>query len=199
MGNFRRDNNRFGGRRSGGGGGGFSGRDSGRPTMHRATCSECGDSCEVPFKPTGDKPIFCSQCFKGKGKTDQPRAFGGGRDSRRFDSGDKKMYSAVCSKCGNNCEVPFRPTGDKPVFCSQCFGKDKDKDSGRSPDQSNKQLEMINSKLDKILNMLNLSAPRKPEEKKEEAKKIEKTKTKKAETKVKKTAPAKKAKTKNKK
>ncbi len=26
------------------------------------------------------------------------------------------MHSAVCDDCGKRCEVPFRPTGDKPIF-----------------------------------------------------------------------------------
>ena len=37
------------------------------------------------------------------------------------------MFQATCSNCGNSCEVPFRPNGEKPVFCSPCF----DKTSGR--------------------------------------------------------------------
>ena len=32
--------------------------------MHKATCNECGQACEVPFKPNGRKPVFCSNCFK---------------------------------------------------------------------------------------------------------------------------------------
>ena len=86
MGSYNRDDNRRGGgsnRSFGGnksyGGGRSGGRDGGRPTMHRATCSECGDSCELPFKPSGSKPVFCSNCF---GKQD-----GGGRGSDRRDSG----------------------------------------------------------------------------------------------------------------
>ncbi len=39
-------------------------RDGDRPALHRATCSECGKSCEVPFKPTGVKPVFCRDCFR---------------------------------------------------------------------------------------------------------------------------------------
>ena len=38
-----------------------------RPGMHQATCSNCGKKCEVPFKPTGDRPIYCSDCFEKKG------------------------------------------------------------------------------------------------------------------------------------
>jgi CxxC-x17-CxxC domain-containing protein len=58
----RRGSSDRGSSRSGGGGG----RDFGRPTMHKAVCAECGADCEVPFKPTGDKPVFCSNCFRGK-------------------------------------------------------------------------------------------------------------------------------------
>ncbi|HLD42565.1 MAG TPA: CxxC-x17-CxxC domain-containing protein [Candidatus Nanoarchaeia archaeon] len=31
--------------------------------MHKATCSECGNECEVPFKPTQGKPVYCRTCF----------------------------------------------------------------------------------------------------------------------------------------
>jgi len=44
----------------------------------------------------------------------------------------KEMYKAECSKCGRVCEVPFRPNGKKPVFCSNCFVKDS-ADAPRGP------------------------------------------------------------------
>ena len=55
--------------------GGYGDRDYGdRPTMHKTTCSTCGDSCEVPFKPSGQKPIYCRQCFAKEGPmSDKPR------------------------------------------------------------------------------------------------------------------------------
>ena len=75
--------NGTGGDRRGGFGGkpSFGGRDGGRPsfggdrggrdsrgpaTMHKVNCSECGKVAEVPFKPTGDKPVFCNDCFGDK-------------------------------------------------------------------------------------------------------------------------------------
>ena len=51
--------NRGGG---GGGGGGFR-RDFGPREMHKATCSECGNECEVPFKPSEGKPVYCKECY----------------------------------------------------------------------------------------------------------------------------------------
>ena len=54
-GNRRRfDNNR--------GGGGFR-RNFGPREMHKATCSECKKECEVPFKPTEGKPVYCKDCY----------------------------------------------------------------------------------------------------------------------------------------
>lgn len=47
--------------KGGGFGGGFG---SGRPReMHKAVCSGCNQECEVPFKPSGDRPVYCKECF----------------------------------------------------------------------------------------------------------------------------------------
>ena len=77
----RRDNDRggrsFGGDR-GGSRGGFSGRDNNRERrdveMTKVTCSTCGEECEVPFKPTSSKPVYCNKCFakKGQSNSSQP-------------------------------------------------------------------------------------------------------------------------------
>ncbi len=142
----------------------FGGRNTGRPMMHQATCGKCGRDCEVPFRPTGDRPVFCSDCFDKSG------------DRRR---GDKKMFGAVCGKCGNKCEVPFQPNPDKPVYCNACFGKGDRGDRGgnKSSDQFKQQFEMLNAKLDKILKALTPAVFSKavPAEKKSR-KKIAKTK-----------------------
>jgi CxxC-x17-CxxC domain-containing protein len=46
-----------------GGRGGFGG-GGGRPMeFHKATCSECKKECEVPFKPTEGKPVYCKECY----------------------------------------------------------------------------------------------------------------------------------------
>lgn len=72
-----------GGRRDFGNRGG--GRDfGGAPTMHKTTCSDCGKVAEVPFKPTGDKPVLCSECFGAK-RGDDRGSRGDSRD-RNFSS-----------------------------------------------------------------------------------------------------------------
>jgi len=32
--------------------------------MYSATCAECGQATEVPFQPRGDKPVYCSDCYR---------------------------------------------------------------------------------------------------------------------------------------
>ena len=55
-----------GGGYGGGGGGGFGGGSRGdRPReMHETTCASCGGVARVPFIPRGDKPVYCSDCFR---------------------------------------------------------------------------------------------------------------------------------------
>lgn len=52
-----------GGGRGGFGGGRGGGSYGGPREMHKATCSECGQECEVPFKPSDGRPVYCRDCF----------------------------------------------------------------------------------------------------------------------------------------
>ncbi len=42
---------------------------------------------------------------------------------RDFNAGPREMHKATCSECGQECEVPFKPTEGRPVFCRDCFAK----------------------------------------------------------------------------
>ena len=90
--------------------------------MFKATCSDCGNECEVPFEPTEGKPVRCNDCFR---KNRPQRSFDN-RRPRRFDSSPREMHKITCSECGNEAEVPFKPTDGKPVFCKDCFAKQKE-------------------------------------------------------------------------
>lgn len=46
-------------------------------------------------------------------------------------SGQTEMHDAVCAECGNNCKVPFVPTGRRPVLCRDCFRASEDGDLPR--------------------------------------------------------------------
>lgn len=47
-----------------------------------------------------------------------------GRDFRRS-SEPREMHKAICSDCKQDCEVPFKPTEGKPVYCKECYPKHK--------------------------------------------------------------------------
>jgi len=46
---------------------------------------------------------------------------GGGYSSGGYDRAPREMFTATCSNCGKDAQVPFRPTSGKPVYCSDCF------------------------------------------------------------------------------
>ncbi|MHC1605175.1 MAG: CxxC-x17-CxxC domain-containing protein [Candidatus Methanofastidiosia archaeon] len=48
------DNKREGGYRS----------NYGPREMHKAKCADCGEECEVPFKPTEGRPVYCKECYQ---------------------------------------------------------------------------------------------------------------------------------------
>ena len=89
------------------------------------------------------------------------------RNNDRRDRGPVTMHQAICADCGQPCQVPFRPTGDKPVYCSNCFGKHRGDGGGdRAPrrdfsrpnfsrpnnnDSLKPQLDAINIKLDQLI------------------------------------------------
>src|SRR3989344_1104997 len=106
--------------------------------------------------------------FKGRSSSNRFSERSGGRngfkgqDSRRSEKRTLEMHDVTCDKCKKQCQVPFKPTGDKPVFCSDCFRKNEGS-SGNSgsmnqrPVQSGvslEQLNQINAKLDKILKFI---------------------------------------------
>lgn len=46
----------------------------------------------------------------------------------------RQMYAVVCFDCGKDTEIPFKPSGDRPVYCKECFSKRK---SGQGPNKPN--------------------------------------------------------------
>lgn len=138
----------------------FGGNDRGRPQMHEAVCSDCGKRCEVPFKPTGDRDIYCSQCFTNHGGGSDRAERPNRPERREYEKPrfqDKPMFSAICATCGKKFELPFKPISDKPVYCPDCFERPgaPSKNTNKPIDvQYKEQLDLVNAKLDKILNIL---------------------------------------------
>ena len=45
----------------------------------------------------------------------------GGSSSGYGERRPREMFDAVCANCGKTASVPFRPSGARPVYCSDCF------------------------------------------------------------------------------
>jgi DNA-directed RNA polymerase len=120
MGNFNRGGGGFGGGRGGFGGNRGGGRpsfrreDRGPVTMTKVTCDACHKECEVPFRPTAGKPVFCNDCFRNQGGASQDRG-------PRRDFGD-------------------RPAAPRPSF-----------ENNEGLNDLKKQIESLNIKLDRVL------------------------------------------------
>jgi CxxC-x17-CxxC domain-containing protein len=50
---------------------------------------------------------------------------GGGFRRDNFNSAPREMHKATCAECKKECEVPFKPSQDRPVYCRDCFSKHK--------------------------------------------------------------------------
>lgn len=139
-------NNFKGGRGFGGGEkGGFRGRGGdrgfgGKPkfnnnrdraqSMHQATCSECGNMCSVPFRPTGEKPVYCNDCFGDK------------RDNRDNDYGSSRFEKKGFQKSASSF--------DRPAATRTAVAPD------RRIDDLKVQIDALNMTVQKILNVVTM-------------------------------------------
>ena len=92
-------------------------------------CADCGatfvfsaDEQEF-FASRGytNEPKRCLSCRQAR-KTDR---YGGGSGGSYGDRPRRQMFPAVCAQCGKDTEVPFEPREGRPVYCSECFSKER--------------------------------------------------------------------------
>ena len=108
---------------------------------------------------------------KRTGKDFGKKSFGGSTRKAPKKSEERVMFNAICSACGINCGVPFKPSDKRPVLCKSCFKKQGraegiagsvEKTGGRSQQifapivnrQDTALLEALNDKMDEILELL---------------------------------------------
>lgn len=129
------------------------------------------------------KPFGGKSSFGGKPSFGGNSSFGGRSDFKKKSwdkggdfGGDRQMHDATCSGCGKACQVPFRPSAGKEVFCNDCFGKVKGDETfvrndsrsdfgdraprsgGQNIDAVVRQLQVVASKLDQLIGLMNAQA-----------------------------------------
>ena len=98
------------------------------PADTTLTCRDCGQNFTFT---SGEQDFYASRGYSEPSRCPDCRAarkaerdsggygsYGGGGGGSR---GPREMFTATCSSCGNEAQVPFQPSGDKPVYCSACF------------------------------------------------------------------------------
>ncbi|HLY68058.1 MAG TPA: zinc-ribbon domain containing protein [Chloroflexota bacterium] len=89
------------------------------------TCRDCGQTFTFTvseqqfFAERGfqNEPSRCPECRSAR------RARGGDRDSGS--NGRRELTDVTCSSCGKPAQVPFKPTEGRPVYCSDCYTRER--------------------------------------------------------------------------
>jgi CxxC-x17-CxxC domain-containing protein len=85
-----------------------------RASRKAARNSEGGSSYGGGYSSSGS--------YSSGGYSSGAGSYGGGSGGYGAqDRGPREMFAATCSSCGQEAQVPFRPTSGKPVYCSDCF------------------------------------------------------------------------------
>ncbi len=91
-------------------------------TWYDAVCSECGESFQVPFEPDPERTILCKACLRASkeakfnGRNEEHREHREHREPREIEN-----YTIVCSHCGKEDTVPFKPYEGSVVLCRECM------------------------------------------------------------------------------
>ena len=82
-------------------------------------CRDCGG----PFVFTAGEQGF----YLEKGLLNQPQRCPACRANRRRErtNGTRPLTSVTCASCGGEAHVPFVPRYDRPVYCSDCFERER--------------------------------------------------------------------------
>jgi len=85
------------------------------------TCRDCG--AEFVFSASEQ------QFFADKGFQNEPSRCPACRSARRNSQnpgrGERQMFEVICDGCGATTQVPFQPRGDRPVYCRDCFDRNR--------------------------------------------------------------------------
>ena len=85
-------------------------------------CASCRASRKAARNSDGGGSSYSSGAgySSGGGYSSGAGSYGGGGGGG-YERAPREMFSATCSNCGREAQVPFRPTSGKPVYCSDCF------------------------------------------------------------------------------
>lgn len=81
-------------------------------------CKECGS--EFVFT-AGEQEFYAERGFQ-----NEPQRCKACRDARKNATRPaRELFTTTCAKCGKGAKVPFQPSNDRPVYCSECYAQMK--------------------------------------------------------------------------
>jgi len=108
-----------------GGSGGIAARPRSVYENKSLICKDCGNPFDFTVrdqmfyaeKGFENEPQRCRDCRNVR-KTQRSDGNGHGLGAT---SGVREMFDAVCAQCSTATTVPFKPRGDRPVYCRSCY------------------------------------------------------------------------------
>ena len=80
-------------------------------------CKDCGEE----FIFTAGEQEFYAE----KGVENEPQRCKNCRQARKTRKAEREMFEGVCAECGGVARVPFTPREGQPIYCSECFAKQR--------------------------------------------------------------------------
>lgn len=64
---------------------------------------------------------------------------GGEPKTAGTDQYGRQLYTVTCSNCSKDTQVPFKPSGDRPVYCRDCYMQQRRERRGGGFRQDNRR------------------------------------------------------------
>jgi CxxC-x17-CxxC domain-containing protein len=68
-------------------------------------------------------PRRCTSCRKERKERQNSSTVSSNRNDSYVDKTRRQMFPAICSECKKETQVPFKPSENKLVYCSNCYNK----------------------------------------------------------------------------
>ncbi|MFC1906397.1 zinc-ribbon domain containing protein [Chloroflexota bacterium] len=87
------------------------------------TCRDCGN--EFAFT-TGEQEFYSSHGLQNE-PSRCPECRSNRRRERQGGYGQpRQAYNVICADCGSETTVPFEPREGRPVYCKECYAKNRE-------------------------------------------------------------------------
>jgi len=93
--------------------------DDSKPVADTAPTEESKAEQAQPVEPKVEEPVSSPAAPKDEAAT-----------PAGTDQSGRQLYNVNCAACGKQAQVPFKPSGDRPVYCKDCYMKQRKERSG---------------------------------------------------------------------